>query len=115
MNLETIKFELREDGIGILTLNRPDNLNAMSIKSYKINNEMLIINDNILCVLIQKIKLKLLKKIIDRYYDKYNLFLILFDTNEYEKIFEIKELISLEKITILNKNEFYELNINSFT
>jgi len=32
MKFETIKFELREDGIGILTINRPDKLNAMSFQ-----------------------------------------------------------------------------------
>jgi len=32
MNFETIKFELQEDGIGILTLNRPEKLNAMSFQ-----------------------------------------------------------------------------------
>ena len=29
MNFETIKFELKEDGIGILTLNRPEKLNEI--------------------------------------------------------------------------------------
>jgi enoyl-CoA hydratase/carnithine racemase len=32
MNFDTIKFESRENGIGILTLNRPDKLNAMSFQ-----------------------------------------------------------------------------------
>ena len=32
MNFKTIKFELQEDGIGILTLNRPDNLNAINFQ-----------------------------------------------------------------------------------
>jgi len=32
MDFETIKFELRDDGIGILTLNRPDKLNAISLQ-----------------------------------------------------------------------------------
>ena len=32
MNFETIKFELREDGIGILTLNRPNKLNALNFQ-----------------------------------------------------------------------------------
>ena len=32
MNFDTINFELRENGIGILTLNRPDKLNAMSFQ-----------------------------------------------------------------------------------
>ena len=31
-DFETIKFELHDDGIGILSLNRPDNLNAMSLQ-----------------------------------------------------------------------------------
>jgi len=30
MDLETLKWELRKDGIGVLTLNRQDNLNAIS-------------------------------------------------------------------------------------
>ena len=32
MEFETIKWELRENGIGILTLNRPDRLNALSLQ-----------------------------------------------------------------------------------
>jgi enoyl-CoA hydratase/carnithine racemase len=32
MELETMKFELREDGIGILSLNRPEKLNAISFQ-----------------------------------------------------------------------------------
>lgn len=32
MEFETIKFELKENGIGILTLNRPEKLNAMSFQ-----------------------------------------------------------------------------------
>ncbi|MCK4780296.1 MAG: enoyl-CoA hydratase/isomerase family protein, partial [Candidatus Lokiarchaeota archaeon] len=32
MEFETIKFELREDGIGILSLNRPEKLNAISFQ-----------------------------------------------------------------------------------
>jgi enoyl-CoA hydratase/carnithine racemase len=32
MDFKTIKFELREDGIGILTLNRPEKLNAISFQ-----------------------------------------------------------------------------------
>ena len=32
MEFETIKWELRDDGIGILSLNRPNNLNAMSFQ-----------------------------------------------------------------------------------
>jgi enoyl-CoA hydratase/carnithine racemase len=35
LDFETIKFDLREDGIGILTLNRPDNLNAMSFQMFE--------------------------------------------------------------------------------
>ena len=32
MDFKTIKWELRENGIGIITLNRPDNLNAVSFQ-----------------------------------------------------------------------------------
>jgi enoyl-CoA hydratase/carnithine racemase len=35
MDFETIKFELLENGIGIITLNRPDKLNAMSFQLFE--------------------------------------------------------------------------------
>ncbi len=41
MNFETIKFELNSNGIGILTLNRPDNLNAMSFQMFEDLNNIL--------------------------------------------------------------------------
>ncbi len=41
MEFETIKWELQENGIGILTLNRPDKLNAMSFQMIKELHELL--------------------------------------------------------------------------
>ncbi len=49
MNFETIKFELKENGIGLLTLNRPEKLNAMSFQMIEDLNKIfdhLIINLN---------------------------------------------------------------------
>ena len=40
-DFETIKFELHDDGIGILSLNRPDNLNAMSLQLIEDLHEIL--------------------------------------------------------------------------
>ena len=40
MNFETIKFELKENGIGILTLNRPEKLNTMSFQMIKDLHEL---------------------------------------------------------------------------
>jgi len=45
MELETIKFELREDGIGILTLNRPEKLNAIS---FQMEEELHQVLDNLM-------------------------------------------------------------------
>ena len=41
MKFETIKFELRENGIGILTLSRPDKLNAMNFQMSEEVHEVL--------------------------------------------------------------------------
>ena len=41
LNYETIDFELREDGIGILTLNRPERLNAISVQFVEDMNSLL--------------------------------------------------------------------------
>jgi enoyl-CoA hydratase/carnithine racemase len=41
MDYETIKFELQENGIGIITLNRPDQLNAMSFQMMEDLNHVL--------------------------------------------------------------------------
>ncbi|MFO7795699.1 MAG: enoyl-CoA hydratase/isomerase family protein [Promethearchaeati archaeon] len=40
-NFETINFELKENGIGILTLSRPDKLNAMSFQMIEDLHELL--------------------------------------------------------------------------
>jgi enoyl-CoA hydratase/carnithine racemase len=40
LNFETIIFELQENGIGILTLNRPDKLNAVSYQMVEELNEL---------------------------------------------------------------------------
>ena len=41
LNYETIEFELREDGIGILTFNRPERLNAISVQFVEDMNALL--------------------------------------------------------------------------
>ncbi len=41
MNFETIKFELKPNGIGILTLNRPEKLNAISFQMEEDLHELL--------------------------------------------------------------------------
>ncbi len=41
MNFETIKFELKENGIGILSLNRPEKLNAINFQMEKELHELL--------------------------------------------------------------------------
>lgn len=41
MDFETIKFELKENGIGIITLNRPERLNALSLQMVEDLNEIL--------------------------------------------------------------------------
>ena len=41
MDFETITFELRDDGLGILTLNRPDRLNAISFQMTEDLHELL--------------------------------------------------------------------------
>ena len=41
MDFETIQFELREDGIGIITLNRPEKLNAISFQMEEELHELL--------------------------------------------------------------------------
>ena len=40
MNFETIKFDLQENGIGLLTLNRPEKLNAMSFQMIEDLNKL---------------------------------------------------------------------------
>jgi enoyl-CoA hydratase/carnithine racemase len=53
MNFETIKFEILENGIGILTLNRPEKLNAMNFQMIEdlhsiLDNLMLNLNCRVL-------------------------------------------------------------------
>ncbi|MHA1413711.1 MAG: enoyl-CoA hydratase/isomerase family protein [Promethearchaeota archaeon] len=45
MNYQTIKFELRDDGIGILSLNRPEKLNAIS---FQMEEELHDVFDNLM-------------------------------------------------------------------
>ena len=91
-----------------------DDLNNNEIEFTKINDDMLLINQKILFVLIIKQNLEFIKKIIKKFYDKYNIYLVYCNNAEYEKIAKIEELSSLNKIKIFNKNQFFEQNINIF-
>ncbi len=89
-----------------------DDLNKNEINYTKINNKILVLNQKILFILILKVEFKTIKNIIEKFYNKYTIILLIFNNIEYQKILKIKELNSLNKIKIISKEQFLQFNIN---
>jgi len=81
-----------------------------NIPFLKLNQNMMIINRKVLFIINARIEIDYIKKIIDEYYSKYFIYLVIIYEKEYQKLLKIKDISLLNCLTILNGSEFYDFN-----
>lgn len=83
-------------------------LSSKSISFHRLNKSLLLIKDKILFITSNKTNFKFLGKIFKKYYPKYEIYIIILDDQEYEKLVAKKKLRKLENVKLFN----YELFSN---
>jgi len=98
---ETIFFKIEE------------NLINKGMNHLKINNKMYLIEKKILFIIISNMNPIFIKKIIERYYNKYFILILFLHREDYLNLKEeIKNINSLRFLKVMNKEEFKKLNYN---
>ncbi len=81
-----------------------------NIKFLEINNKMLVIKNNILFIYLLDVNLLFIKKIIEKYYKNYKIFILIINSYEFEKLNKnIKNLNSLKNLKIINLGQFKKM------
>ncbi|TFF98841.1 MAG: hypothetical protein EU547_00070 [Promethearchaeota archaeon] len=82
-----------------------------NVKFIKINNKMFLIGNQILLLIISNINPIFIKKIIEKYYNKYFLLIVFLKQKEYLNLKkEINDINSLKNLKIMNKEEFEKID-----
>jgi len=89
-----------------------EKLLEMKTSFIKLNQNMLIIKRKILFIINFKVDLNYLKKIIDRYYSKYYIYLVIINQREYQRLSKVKKINMLNGLKIMNKSEFIDFKFN---
>lgn len=89
-------------------------LTKNNIDHIRFNPNLLFIEQTFLFLVLKKVKPEYIKDVIKRYYPKYFIYILIIDPKEYEKLLDIKNFNSLEKISTISLDDFPNLDINKF-
>lgn len=104
-------FEFKSQSISLIFTNYlEEKLVEKNIPFLKLNQNMMIINRKVLFIINARIEIDYIKKIIDEYYSKYFIYLVIIYEKQYQKLLNIKDISLLNCLTILNGSEFYDFN-----
>jgi len=87
---------------------------ANQIIYLKLNKNLYLIQQKFIFLIFSKLDLNVLYKIIDNYYPKYKIFILLLLKKEYEELKKIKTIKFIRNIKILSRKNFKKLDYYNF-
>lgn len=110
----TTQCEYTFQNLSELNLQIEYNLRKHNIRFKRISKTIILIDQRILFLVMRKIKIDLIKSVLNKFYSKYWLYILIIDWNEYKKIIESKELKELKNVKVLNTDDFLNLDLKIF-
>lgn len=114
---EVNKFFLNENTISDLSsfnskLN--DYLKRNDIDFIRLSKNLILLNSNKLLLISINLQSELIRMLLQRYYKKYLIYILILKEEEYEKLRKINEISHLKDLFIINPEEFLNLNDEKF-
>ena len=94
------------------TANRPKT--NLKLRFKRLNRNLIIIEQNVLFYSASILDSKLILKILKRYYSKFNIFLLILNDSEYDKLLKINKIDILNNVEVLDSNKFTKLDFKVF-
>jgi len=88
-------------------------LKTNKISFHRLDPNLILINQNILFFLFDKIDYKLFNKILINYYKKYQIFILILNRQEYFKLNRLEKINNLNRLKIFNYQEYANTFLNS--
>ena len=104
------------DSQDLLTFNQEfeQNLLKNDVKFIRFSNYLLFIEKTFLFLTMSKLKSELIQQIIQKYLPKYFIYILVLNKQDAKKLLEIKSIISLKNVQILNLDELSKLDFKIF-
>jgi len=90
------------------------NLLKQKLRFKRLNRNLIIIEQNVLFYSASILDSKLILKILKRYYSKFNIFLLILNDSEYDKLLKINKIDILNNVEVLDSNKFTKLDFKVF-
>ena len=90
------------------------NLLKQKLRFKRLNRNLIIIEQNVLFYSASILDSKLIFKILKRYYSKFNIFLLILNDSEYDKLLKINKIDILNNVEVLDSNKFKKLDFKVF-
>lgn len=90
------------------------NLVKNNIEFTRLNKNLLLIEQRVLFYSSPFLDSKLILKILERYFSKFFIYILILDDKEYDKLLKINKIQLLENVEILNSKKFSKLNLKVF-
>lgn len=90
------------------------NLLKQKLRFKRLNRNLIIIEQNVLFYSASILDSKLILKILKRYYSKFNIFLLILNDSEYDKLLKINKIDLLNNVEVLDSDKFTKLDFKVF-
>ncbi len=103
------EIEKKQD-LAKLNLKLENIFKTNEINFHRLNPNLILINNKILFVLFEKVDFELLNKVIANYYNKYQIFILILNRQDYYQLIELEKINELKQLKVFN----YQEDANSF-